>query len=149
MAELPDRQSGQRIAPAGGDLGERLKHEIPLPEVRVGDNQAGACEGAFGPQDQIQIEDTRTPAPAGAPAELPLQLFQSIEQIRRSKVGRQDRRGIREAASRRAECRRETDRGEVIDAECRGCLAKRLGRRSMAAAAIGAEGNGVAWCSLS
>ena len=117
IAELPYGKAGQRIAPAGRDFGERLQHEITLPEVRVGDGQPGAVKGASRPEDQIQIKDPRTPAPAGAPAELPLQLFQPIEQVGGCKVGRNDRRGVCEAAPRRAERGCRSYGGEAIDAE--------------------------------
>jgi hypothetical protein len=109
----------------------------------VRDDQAGAGTGAFGPEDDVEIDHARPPAAAGAAAEVALDPLEAGEQGRGGERAVEDRRGIGEAAAGGAERGRRADPREPGDAERRGGGADRGRGAAVAAGAVGAEGDGV------
>src|SRR4051794_41927079 len=78
--QLADRGAGQRVAPGGRDLGEQPEHEGAGAEGGMGNDRSGSAPGAFGPEDDVEVEHARPPAAAGAPAETAFDRLQLGEQ---------------------------------------------------------------------
>ena len=97
-------------APAGRDRRERLEDEAPLAKLRVGDRKALRAKAAAAPQHEVQVENTRPPAPPSAPAECSFDPFERFEHIWRIKIAFDERYGIGKIASGSAVRRIEDDR---------------------------------------
>lgn len=77
-----------------GDVGCRIQHETPLPEMRVRYGQVGAGKSPARPQNNVQIESAGTPSLSAPDAsEIALCLLKQRQHLRRWKIGasQQDR----------------------------------------------------------
>ena len=61
--------------PAGRDRGKRAQDEVAIAEPGMGDGQRPRPEAAAIPGDEVEIEHPLAPAPAGATAEIALDLL--------------------------------------------------------------------------
>ena len=104
-------------APTRSDGRQRLKNERSLAELPMGDGEATGAETPAAPEYEIEIEDPRTPASPGSPAELAFNAFQTGEHVRGFEIALDQRYGIGEIAARAAVCGVEDDRRRVEQAE--------------------------------
>ena len=81
-------------SPAGGDGGEGLKDEAAGREARVRDGERTRTKLASAPKDDVEIEHARTPAAAGAAAELAFKGLHARQHLRRLEVALDQRDGI-------------------------------------------------------
>ena len=81
-------------SPAGGDGGKRLKNEAAGREARVRDGERTRTKLASAPKDDVEIEHARTPAAAGAAAELAFKGLHTRQHLRRLEVALDQRDGI-------------------------------------------------------
>ena len=108
---------GRADAPAWSDRAQRLEDEAALGKLSVRDGQATRPEPTAAPQDDIQVENARTPAAAAAATELALERLQLFEDRRRLEPALDQGDGIGKVAAGAAMRRIEDDRGRVEQAE--------------------------------
>jgi len=130
VAPLPARRSASKAlgemasgqasldAPAWRDCSERLEDEVPFPKLLVGYRETPRAKAAAAPQDQVEIEHARAPAPAGPTAELALDLFQLFKDVSWLEIAFDQRHGIGEIAAGATMRWIEDDRRGVEQAEC-------------------------------
>ena len=109
-AELPD-------APSWSDCRERLKDEVTLGEARMRNRELPRAEFAAAPQDDVEVEDSRSPAAAAPPAKVALKGLQASKHLLRVEVAFNQRNCVGEIASGAAMGRIENDRRSIEQAE--------------------------------
>ena len=116
---LREMASGQASldAPAWRDCSERLEDEVPFPKLLVGYRETPRAKAAAAPQDDVEVEHSRTPATAATAAEILFQRLQPREQRRWPKIAFDQRDRIGEIAAGSAMRRVEDDRRGVEQAE--------------------------------
>lgn len=110
---------GQRApdAPPWSDRGQRLEDEAALFQLGVRNHQSARSEPAAAPQDDVEIEHTRAPAPAGPAAEFTLDAFELGEHLGRTEAAFDQRNRVREVAAGSAARRIEDDRRGIEEVE--------------------------------
>src|SRR3569623_735490 len=98
MSEMPHRKPAVH-APGRSDCGERAEYETALREPRMWHSQATRPKRAAAPQDEIEIENTRSPAPTASPAKSPFDCLECLEHGPRLKVAFYQRHRIGEIAA--------------------------------------------------
>src|SRR3954454_2466128 len=98
LGEMADGERGAD-PPAGGNRGERLKHEAAIRDLRMGDSEPAGAPLAAAPQDDIEVEHARTPAAATAAAEIALERLQARKHFRWFEVAFEERHCIGEIAT--------------------------------------------------
>ncbi len=109
-AERPD-------APSWSDCRERLKDEIALGEARVRNRELPRSEFAAAPQDDVEVEDSRSPAAAAPPAKVALNGLQARKHLLRIEVAFDQRDCVGEIASGSAVRPIQDDRRGIEQAE--------------------------------
>lgn len=98
---MADRKSGHGVAPARRNGKQRRQYEVPLAKSRVGNAQRAAVPATPGPQDDVDVQPPRPPAPEPLAAQSALYRLQAGKHL----FGRQgtlhQHRAIDEDAPRR------------------------------------------------
>jgi hypothetical protein len=103
--------------PAGRDHAEWGENEVALGEARVGDRKAASAPAPPAPRDDVEVEHPRSPAAAGAAAEVPFDRLQRPQHLGRREIARDQRDGIGEVAAGTAKCGVEDGGGHVEQVE--------------------------------
>ena len=80
--------------PSRSDGGKGLKHEAPVSQVPMRNCQPARAKTAAAPQDDIEIEDSRTPPFPAAPSEFAFEALQLLKHPGRLEIALDDRDGI-------------------------------------------------------
>ena len=99
--------------PAGRYGGQRLKDEAACRETGVGDGEAARPAIAPAPQDDVEIEDTRTPSATASPTELSFEGLEALHHGRRVQIALNQRNGVGKIATGAAMSRIEHDRRRI------------------------------------
>jgi len=134
--------------PVRGYARQGLDHERPLRCGLVRDRQRTRTPAPAAPVDDVEIQHPRAPATAAASAELPLELLERAEHLRRIEPAFDERHGVREIAAGSALRLVQKDGGCIEQAEifvepC-DCRFDHLWRAAEAPVwPVGADGDGV------
>lgn len=104
-------------APAGSDGRKRLEDEAALADLAVWNGEAARSKSTAAPNNKVEIEDARAPAPPGAPAEFSLDLFEAVEHFPGIEAALDEGDRVGEISTGTAVGRIEDDRRGVKQAE--------------------------------
>ena len=99
--------------PTRGNGRERLKDEASLRKLAVGNDETPRAKSSAAPQDDVEIEDTRTPSATASPTELAFEGLEAVQHGRRVQIALNQRNGVGKIATSAAMSRIEHDRRRI------------------------------------
>ncbi len=105
------------MAPAGGDLDQRIQDEAAVRQARMRQREAGARHAHLTERQQVEIEHPVSPSAGRAAAELLLDALDEVQQVDGAAGPAGAQHGIGEAAATRAHRRRGMEAGQLIEGQ--------------------------------